>query len=142
MSAETISIAALVISGLTFLIMALGYWDIKRSNISAKRLSEQEIELVRHQLSGIRKGAVEDQMANVSARLYESSKHNFRLRVYNSGPDLATNVRIVLNDQNEVITLEEIESKFPMDRMEKGHSVDCLAFISMSSPSTKRVSDN
>lgn len=122
-----------IISLLALFLAALAFWDTRRSNRSGMRLTEQEVELVRHQLMSIRTSAEQERQANVSARMFKEGK-NWRVRVYNVGPSDAKNVRLLLDDHNRLVSANAIDGKFPMGRMEKGQSVDFWAGVTMSSP--------
>jgi hypothetical protein len=124
-TSDIIAVFALVIS-------AWALWDSRRSNRSSLRLSEQEIELVRHQLTSMRQSVEQEKRANVSARMYKDGK-NWRVRVYNSGPADAR------NDNNKLVTENAINGKLPMERMEKGQSVDFWALVHLSSPKKEAV---
>jgi hypothetical protein len=127
-----------IIAAFALFISAWALWDSRRSNRSSLRLSEQEIELVRHQLTSMRQSAEQEKRANVSAKMYKEGS-NWRVRVYNSGPSDARNVRIVLDGNNQLITEGAINGKFPMERMEKGQSVDFWALVHLSSPKKEAV---
>lgn len=123
----TVSIIALIISVLAFI-------DTRRANRSGARLSEQEIELVRHQLAEVRLGKAAEKRAFVSATLYKVNTKTWRLRVYNKGPAEAQNVRLILDDQNKIVEQNFSDDKFPMTKLEKGQSVEVIAAITQRTP--------
>lgn len=123
-----------IIAVVALLISAWALWDNRRLNRSSLRLSEQEIELVRHQLTSMRQSVEQEKRANVSARMYKDGK-TWRVRVYNAGPSDARNVRIILEEGNCFVVQSEIDRRFPMQRMERGQSVDIVAMVDSVSPS-------
>ena len=127
-----------IIAVVALFISAWALWDSRRLNRSSLRLSEQEIELVRHQLTSMRLSVEQDKRANVSARMYKEGK-NWRVRVFNSGPSDARNVRLILDENNYLVTESAINGKLPLERMEKGQSVDFWARVHMSSPTKEAV---
>lgn len=127
-----------IIAAIALFLSAWALWDSRRLNRNSLRLSEQEIELVRYQLASVRQNVEQEKRANVSARMYKDGK-NYRVRVYNSGPSDARNVRIILNESNQLVTEGAINGKLPMERMEKGQSVDFWARVHLSSPTKETV---
>lgn len=75
----------------------------------------------------------EERQANVFARAFREGK-DWKVKVSNAGPSEAKNVRLVLDDQNHLVSENAVKGKFPMDRMEKGQSVDFWVFVHISSP--------
>lgn len=121
-----VAIFALVVSILTFL-------DTRKSNRASLRLTEQEIELLRHQLSRIRSETLEERKANITAQMFRDGK-NWRVRVVNLGPAEARNVRLVLDDSNQMVVENALSGKFPMERMDRDQSVDFWARVHIGSP--------
>ena len=123
---DFIPIAALVVS-------LLALWQTHRVSADSKRLTEQEIELIRQQLAANRLAAVQEKQASISARMYKDGK-SWRVSVYNSGPAEAKNVRLLHDDTNQLVSKDAIDGKFPLVKMEKGQSVDFWANVHMTSP--------
>lgn len=105
-----------------------------KSTRASERLSEREIELVRFQLQKAQRDFENEKKADVSARLYKVDRTTWRLRVYNNGPAEANNVRLILDEQNEIVTVGACSGKFPMARMERHQSVDIFTAVHMGSP--------
>jgi hypothetical protein len=122
-----------VISFLALIMSGVAIWDTRRSNRAAQHLIDNELELARHQLSILRHSTASEQKANVSARMYKQGK-NWKIRVFNTGPSDAKNVRLVLNEKNQFVTENTLRNKFPMTRMERGQSVDIGASVPLSYP--------
>lgn len=122
-----------LISFLALCLSAFAIWQTQKHASKSERLSEQEIELVRQQLAANRRYANEEKQANVSARMFKEGK-GWKVRVFNAGPSEAKNVRLVLDDRNQLVGESAIRGKFPMSRMEKGQAVDFWAFVHLSSP--------
>lgn len=119
-------------------VSCFALWDARKVNRSVKSLSEQEIELVRHQLVLARLASIQEQRATVSARMYREGK-DYRIRVFNAGPAEARNVKLLLDDSNVLATESAIRGKLPMLRMESGQSVDFWAMVYLSSPSKETL---
>ena len=123
-----------VIAGLALLVSASALLVTLRSFKSESRLTDREIELVRIQIQQARGEAKREKTASVSARLNRIDKANWRLRVFNTGPAIARNVRLLLDDQNHVVEECFANDKFPMSKLEKGQSVDLAAVVHMQTP--------
>ncbi|GLS86482.1 hypothetical protein GCM10010873_14560 [Cypionkella aquatica] len=122
-----------LISAVALFVSILAIWQTHRQASNSERLTEQEIELVRQQLASNRRSAIEERQAGVSARMFKDGK-GWKVRVFNAGLSEAKNVRLVLDDQNQLVTENAVRGKFPMARMERGQSVDFLSFVHMASP--------
>lgn len=127
-----------LISFLALCVSAFAIWQTHKLAFKAERLSEQEVELVRQQLAANRRSANEEKQASVSARAFREGK-GWKVRVYNAGPSEAKNVRLALDDQNQLIGDNSVKGKFPMARMEKGQSVDFWIIVHMSSQSKETL---
>ncbi len=128
-----------LISSLAVVVSIVALFVTLRSTRASERLSEREIELVRFQLTKARREIEDEKRASVSARLYKVDKSNWRLKVYNQGPAEAKNVRIVLNEQNQLIDARSASEKFPMTRLEVGQSVEMNAYVHLASPSKEWI---
>jgi len=74
--------------------------------------------------------------ADLSANLYESGRHNYRLKVFNRGKGTARNVRLIyMNAAGETILIHgDITHKFPVPILDQHQSVELIAAIHMGSP--------
>lgn len=124
-----------VIALVALLISGLAYRQSIRQSSLTDRLTEREIELVRQQLATNFQAALQEKKALVSARMFKIGRNEWKVRVYNSGPAEAKNVRLILTDDNHLVEDNLIDGKFPMGRMESGQSVDFWANVHMSSNS-------
>ena len=127
-----------LIALLAMLASLFALWQTHKIAARSDRLTEQEIELIRQQLASNRQLAIEEKLANVSARMFKDGK-TWRVRVFNAGPSEARNVRLLLTDSNYLVCQNAIHGKFPMERMEKGQSVDFWAIVTQSSPNKESL---
>ena len=123
------------ISAIALVLALLAIYQTYQATRSQNRLTEREIELVRIQIQQARESAKRESTASVSARSHKLDKTTWRLRVFNSGPADAQNVRLVFDDQNSLIDSSAANRKFPMAKMEKGQSVDVNMYVHMQSNS-------
>lgn len=77
--------------------------------------------------------------ADVSANFYSSAKNTYRLKVFNRGQGSATNVRLEVLDQSELLIDSDIARKFPIPIMEQHQSVELIAAVHMGSPSRAHI---
>ncbi|MDO6456517.1 hypothetical protein Q4560_06850 [Celeribacter halophilus] len=124
---DWIALGALTVSGLTF-------WQTRTALQKQNNLSDREIELIRIQLSKSYDEHAKSKKANVSARMFKIDKTTWRVRIFNSGQAEATNVRLLLDDQNQMVSTGMISGKFPMTKLESGQSVDINAIVHMQTP--------
>jgi hypothetical protein len=122
-----------LISFLALAVSIYAIWQTKQQADKSDRLTEQEIELVRQQLATNRQTAAQQRQANISARMFNEGK-NWKVKIYNSGPSEARNVKVLINDSNELVSSSSIREKFPMSRMEKGQAVEIHVPVRMQSP--------
>ena len=107
--------------------------DARRSQKLSEDLVRHELELAKIQLTRVRDESQAEKKAVVSARLYKGEKGH-RVRVFNAGPSEARNVRLLLDENNQLVSQEAIGDKLPLDKMERGQSVDFWAFVHLQSP--------
>lgn len=77
----------------------------------------------------------EGRRANLGAAFSKVGSNNYRLKVFNQGPAIARNVRVSFPDGNQFVNQREVDSKFPMQTMDKFQSVELIASVHMNSPS-------
>jgi hypothetical protein len=100
-----------------------------KSHCSHSRLTDREVELVRIQIDEAYRAKRAEAAAQITARLYKQARSDWRLKVVNQGPAEARNVRLLLNEQNEMVQEGVVQRAFPMEKMEKGQSVDVTALV-------------
>jgi len=81
----------------------------------------------------------EENKPTIGARLINWGTKKKRLRVFNAGQTTARNVSVELPDDNHFVVSNDLESKFPMEKMESGQKVDVIAATSMGSPSKHSI---
>ncbi|WP_146348449.1 hypothetical protein [Falsiphaeobacter marinintestinus] len=121
-TSDVIALVALLVSGLSF-------WQARSGQRSQERLTDREVQLVRHQLSQFERDERASKEANVSAKLFKVDKNVWKLRVFNRGPAEARNVNVSpITSEGSMFPESSISQKLPMQVMEKDSSVDINAF--------------
>ncbi|WP_143595787.1 hypothetical protein [Tropicibacter naphthalenivorans] len=120
-------------SVIAILISILAWWTSYRAAKDQSKLTLRETELVRLLIAKEQRDHASSLSTEVSARLHNTGKHNWKLRVFNRGPAEAKNVRLEVLSENSFFSESWISNKFPMPRMEAGQSVDILASVVLSS---------
>ena len=59
---------------------------------------------------------------------------DYRLKVFNKGKTIATNIRVEFPSGNEILIESDLKDKFPMPRLEPFQSVELIAAVHMGSP--------
>lgn len=106
-----------VVALLALVIAIWSAWQTQRFN---KRQTAFEETNERLNLMLIDKEAAESdaqKRADVSANFYKSGKHDYRLKVFNRGPNAATNVRLEVLDEAGILDDSDIARKFPVPIM-------------------------
>ena len=83
--------------------------------------------------------AIGSSKAELGVNFFKVASNNWRLKVFNKGKGAARNVRMEFPDGNEMIVQNDIDSKFPLKRMEQHQSVELIASVHMSSPSKMTI---
>ena len=123
---------------LALLFAVVSFFDGKRSSRSATELIHREIDLVKLQFSKASIEVESEKKAEVSAKIFKEG-NNWMVRIFNKGPAEARNVRLVLNEHNSIVSEGAFDGKFPMERMERGSSVNGYAYIHLSSPRKEKL---
>jgi hypothetical protein len=104
------------------------------------KLSEKQTELIEDQ-KRLNKILVEKEeseahnakKADLSARLVKVANNNWRVKIFNKGKAEARHVRV--ESDTNILLNRDVESKFPMDRLEPQQGIDLIAAIHLNSPS-------
>ncbi|MGX9353301.1 hypothetical protein ACS3QZ_19060 [Shimia sp. W99] len=132
-SSDYIALGALLLS-------FVAIWQTRKGQKSQERLTDREVELVRRQLAEFENIERASKEANVSARLYSSSKNNWKLRIFNTGPADACNVDVeIVLSEGSMLSKKWLEAKLPLKVMEKGASVDINAFVHLGSAAKEEI---
>jgi hypothetical protein len=111
-----------------------------KSQKSQQRLTDREVELVRQQLDNSQRAQRESKQANVSARLYNIGNNSWKLRVFNKGPAVATNVDVEPQlAVGSMFSVDWLKKKLPMAQMDKGDSVEILAHVHLGTPAKETI---
>lgn len=77
--------------------------------------------------------------ADISANFYKAGTSNYRLKVFNRGKGVASNVRIEVLDDSGLLMASDIDRKFPVPSMEQHASVELIAAVGMDSPNRVHI---
>jgi hypothetical protein len=73
--------------------------------------------------------------ADISANFIKIGKNQHRLKIFNRGPNTATNVRLEVPQGNEILIDADVNEKFPIPILEQHQSVELIADVHQLSPS-------
>jgi Tfp pilus assembly pilus retraction ATPase PilT len=77
--------------------------------------------------------------ADVSANFVKIGRNHHRLKVFNKGKAIATNVRVEFPNGNNTVYEDDLNEKFPMPTLEPFQGVEVLAMLCNESPSRMDV---
>lgn len=127
-------------SAVAVLAFAFSIYTFRKTH----KLSEKQAELVEDQkrLNRIlvekeETEACNAKKADLSARLVKVANNNWRVKIFNKGKAEARHVRIEFDTEgdNVILIKRDVESKFPMGRLEPQQGVDLIASLHLNSPS-------
>ena len=126
------SAAATLIALVALVISILSY-------VGQRRLNKKQEELADRQLAVEALNEASRKQADIFARLCKVDQRTWRLKVFNRGEADATNVRLLLTDENRLVTDQFASQKFPMQRMEPQQSVEVIAIVVLGGPSKETI---
>lgn len=77
--------------------------------------------------------------AEVSANFIRLGRSEYRLKVFNKGESLARNVRIEIIEGNDFFFKDDINSKFPLEILERHQSIELITPVNKESPDKARI---
>lgn len=123
------SVASAVVALVALIVSAISINKANKFGETADRLNRLLIE--REQAEELT-----SKLADVSARISNICKNDYRLKVFNRGKGVAKNVRLIdLSMENSVLIADDIQRKFPIPILEQHHSVELIAAVTMDSNS-------
>lgn len=128
-----------VVASLALIIAIYSAWTTARFN--KRQTSFQQTADRLNQLLVEKESAatVEQKQADVSANFYKAGKNNYRLKVFNRGKGVASNVRLEVLDDSGLLMANDIARKFPVPVMEQHAMVELIAAVHMGSPSRAHI---
>jgi hypothetical protein len=128
-----------VVSACALIIAIYSAWTTSRFN---KRQTEFQDTADRLNQMLMEKEAAESmaqKQADLSANFYKVTTNRYRLKVFNRGRGIASNVRLEVLDDSELLLEHDIKRKFPMPLMEPQSSVELIAAVFHGSPSRAHI---
>lgn len=118
-------IATFVISIISVIIAIISLFTSLKSQHMQDRLNEIELKIKQYEL------AEKEQQIKpcVEARIYHYSKDKYKIKIWNSGSAIASNVNVVFQDSVKIILLDGKE-KLPFEFLEpqKGFELNILGY--------------
>ncbi|MCF6304794.1 MAG: hypothetical protein L3J33_05435 [Rhodobacteraceae bacterium] len=128
-----------IISLVAILVAVVSLWISYVNSKNQKALSLYELEWLRIQIAGAQTEYSAGRKASLSARMYQIGKTDWRIKLFNRGPSDAFNVRVELNDDNEFLRKNEVDRKLPLNKMEKGQSVEFIAIVPLATHAKEEI---
>lgn len=124
-----------IISGLALLLSAYAVYKTIKFNQIQQDIDNIQNELNRLLLRKETNEALESSKADLAANFISLGKSNYKLKIFNKGKSVAKNVRIEFPEENTLLVTQDIESKFPLERLEQFQPVEIRAVVHLGSPS-------
>lgn len=121
-----------VIAGLALLLSGFSAWKTIQFNSRQKSLIESQEKLNLRLIKREDAEAKDEKKADLGTSFLKLGNNRYRLKVWNKGKSVARNVRIEFPEGNDCILESEISQKFPLEVLERHHSVELIAVVGMS----------
>lgn len=128
-----------VVASLALIIAIYSAWTTARFNKRQTSFQGTADRLNRLLVERESAETVAQKQADVSANFYKAGKNNYRLKVFNRGKGVASNVRFEVLDESGLLMANDIARKFPVPVMEQHAMVELIATVHMSSPSRAHI---
>lgn len=116
-----------IISFFALLISAYATYQSLKFKKNEKELVEVQKKLNQLLLKKEEKEASQEGRASLGANFITVGKHKYRLKIFNKGSGPAFNVQISFPDGNDVVSEYSIKQRFPLEKMDRGQSLDLLS---------------
>ena len=120
-----------IVAGLAFLLSAYATWKTVKFNERQKSLIESQEKLNQHLLEKEDGELMTEKKADLGATFIKFGSSNYRLKIWNKGKAAARNVSIEFPEGNDCFIESDINSKFPLETLDKHQSVELIAAVEM-----------
>lgn len=129
-------IGSLASAVVAFVALIFSVISIKKANKFGETADRLNLLLIgREQADGLT-----SKQADVSARVSNIGKGDYRLKIFNRGKGVAKNVRLIdLDMENSVLIADDIQRKFPIPILEQDQSVELIAAVTIGSKSLIQI---
>lgn len=114
-------------AGLALLLSSYAIWQTHKFNKKQKNLIESQERLNEVLLEKEASELKKEKSADVSASIITVGSKSKRLKIWNKGQSSARNIIIEFPEGNEIFSESDIQSKFPLENLEKYQSVEIHA---------------
>lgn len=121
---------------IAIIVSILSYIQSRKANKVKERLNNLEEKLKRYELAEKEKQIAEANMACVEARVVKIAKHQYRLKVWNSGQATAYFVDFELDDENKSFVRKEM---VPYEFLNSGKSFEEYVLFHSRTPNKFKV---
>jgi hypothetical protein len=118
-------------------VVALGV--TLRFNTRQSKFFENQQLLNKQMLRQIDEQAKEKKQADFGARIAKLGKSDYRLKVFNAGKAPGRNVRIEVLEGKEMLLSDDLEDKFPADRIDPGNGIELMVSMYLDGPTKLKL---
>lgn len=112
-----LEVVATVISGCSLGLSLYTYFKTRRLRSMEEQLNQLLLEKEQREASSLNQ-------AELSANIVRLGSSKHRLKVFNRGRSVAHNVEIAFPEGNDLVVPSDIDSKFPLEALDRGQSVE------------------
>ena len=128
-----------VLAALALLLSIIATVTTIRFNRRQKSLNESQELLNQRLLAREESDARAGKQADLSANLVKMGSSNWRLKIFNRGKAVARDVTIAWPQDDDLLILSDVNSKFPLEMLEPMQGVELIALIHMNSKSKHQL---
>lgn len=132
---KTMDIFQTIFTVLAFMLSVYATYKTIGFNRRQNEMAKIQAELNKLLLRKETNEAIESFKADLGVNFIKIGSNSRRLKVFNKGKGSAKNVKIDFPDGNEIVVQSDIDSKFPLEKMEQHQSVELISAVHMGSPS-------
>lgn len=128
-----------LVAGSALLLSAFATWKSVQFNELQKKVISQQEQINKLQIERVNESIVLAKQAELGANIVKLGNMKYKLKIFNKGQAVATNVRINLPVENDIIPQSFIDDKFPLEMLDVHQSVEVWANPSLGSQSKVKL---
>ena len=128
-----------IVAGLALLLSAYATWKTVQFNKRQQSLIESQKMLNQRLLEKEDAESAEEKKADLNAAFIRLGSNRYRFKIWNQGRATARNVSLDFPERNDFLIPDDINSKFPMERLDRYQSVELIASVHLGTKSKHAI---